>query len=226
MLLTSDTWTTPGGIRATLFFRENTSDWNTVNAIMGTNDEYKLASGMTGLLLDVGAHIGAWTIAAALDNPACQVVAIEALPENCEIIRENVSLNKVGDRVAVIEGAATCGTDPVTIAYGSTETEFARGHEFIGGGIWHDDAGDRKTIEAMPVTLEQFGSVRLLKIDCEGCEWQFLDTPAVAIVEEMTGEYHPRQGYGPARLRELLEKTHKVTLNDAEPFGLFTAVRR
>ena len=45
-------------------------------------------------------------------------------------------------------------------------------------------------------------------------------------VEEMTGEYHPRQGYGPPRLRELLEKTHKVTLNDAEPFGLFTAVRR
>lgn len=225
-ILASDTWTTPGGIRATLFFRENTSDWNTVNAIMGTNDEYKLASGMTGLLLDVGAHIGAWTIAAALDNPEAQVVAIEALPENVEVIRENVSLNKVGDRVAVIEAAASCGTDPVTIAYGSTDTEFARGHEFIGGGIWHDDASDRKTIEVLSVTLEAFGPVRFLKIDCEGCEWQFLDSPAIGNVAEMTGEYHPRQGHGPARLRELLEATHTVTLDDTLDFGPFTAIRR
>lgn len=221
-----ETWRTPNGRAARMTFRPDTSDWNTVNAIMGANDEYGLPTGLSGLLLDVGAHIGAWAVAAALDNPDATVVAIEALPENVALIRENVALNGLGDRVTVIEGAATCGTEPVSIAYGSTETEFARGHQFIGGGIWHEDAGDRRTISQQPVTLDGFGPVRLLKIDCEGCEWQFLDSPAVANVTEIVGEYHPRQGYGVPRLRELLAATHDVTADDAQPFGPFRAVAR
>lgn len=221
-----DTWRTPHGREAVLQYRADTSDWNTVNSIMGSNDEYHLARGMTGTLLDVGAHIGAWTVAAALDNPDAHVIAIEALPENVDLVRRNVALNGVADRVTVIEGAASCGTEPVAIAYGSRVSDFEAQHYWIGGGIWHVDAVDRQVIEQPPVQLADFGPVRSLKIDCEGCEWQFLDSPAVADVDEMVGEYHPRHGYGPARLREMLEPTHVLTLDDARDFGPFRAVRR
>ena len=181
-----------------------------------------------GTFLDVGSHIGGWAIGAALDNPAATVVAIEALPENVHLIRHNAKRAEVD--VTVIHGGASCGTEPVTIAYGSTESDFAKAHEFIGGGIWHTDASDRRTIDLDPVSLAsivaEHGPVRLMKIDCEGCEWSFLDDPSISEVHEIVGEYHPRQGFGPARLRELLDATHEVTfVDEAEPFGNFRAVR-
>lgn len=222
-----DTWRSPRGVPVQLAYRPETSDWNTLSAIL-THDEYDLPHGQSGVFLDVGAHIGGWSIGAALDNPDATVVAIEALPENVTLIRHNAK--RAGVDVVVIHGGASCGTEPVTVAYGSTETDFARAHEFIGGGIWHDDASDRRTIDLDPVSLSsivaEHGPVRLMKIDCEGCEWSFLDDPAIADVQEITGEYHPRQGLGPLRLREMLEPTHVVTLDDAEPFGPFRAVRR
>ncbi len=223
-----DTWRTPHGVSVQLAHRTLTSDWNTLSAIL-THDEYGLPHGQTGVLVDIGAHIGGWAIGAKLDNPAATVIAVEALPENVSLIRHNAE--RAGVDIEVIHGGASCGTEPVTIAYGSTESDFAKAHEFIGGGIWHDEASDRRTIVLDPVTLYSIvyrhGPIRLLKIDCEGCEWSFLDDPAIESVQEIVGEYHPRQGFGPARLRELLDPTHIIDfVDEREPFGNFRAVRR
>lgn len=222
---------TPNDHAVSALYRSDTSDWNTISACLH-DDEYGLAErSWEGVAIDVGAHVGGATMALLADNPGLRVVAIEALPQNVALLRSNLERNGFLDRVEVIEGAANCGTEPVTIAYGTNVgTRFVREHRFIGGGIWQDGGPGGERVSSQPVSLSsivaRYGPISLVKIDCEGCEWSFLDDPAIALVSEIRGEYHPREGNGPAELRALLEATHDVTLDDAEVFGPFRAVRR
>lgn len=218
-------FTTPRGRRAVFEVRPDTTDWMTVNACC-TEDEYGLgASAWTGIALDVGAHIGGVSVMLAIDNPTLSVVAIEALPENAALCGANAIKNGVDDRVTVLQAGAGCET----VAYGSTETAFAAAHRYIANGDWQT-VPEARRLRVPPLSLSDLvgwhGPFSLLKIDCEGCEWSFLDDPAVAEVAEIRGEYHPRDGHGPARLRELLEPTHIVHCDDGAPFGPFRAVRR
>lgn len=216
-------WVTPAGHSVVMYYRDDTSDWNTVASIL-TSDEYAMPRGLSGVILDVGSHIGAFAIGAAKDNPEATVIAVEALPENAELIQANSRINDA--RVTVYNASA--GGDG-RVRYGSTISDFERQHYFIGGGIWQDDPA-AKIIAVDVLTLsdivEKHGPIAFMKIDCEGCEWAFLSDPAIAQVHMIVGEHHPRHGMGPARLRELLEPTHTVTLDDALDFGPFRAVLR
>lgn len=222
-----DTFATRKGHSVQAGIRPETTDENSVRSCL-VEDEYGLAERTwTGTAIDVGAHVGGVTLALLADNPSLHVVVVEALPANVEVIRANLFRNGFEGRATVIEGAASCGSEPVEVAYGASDTDFAHLHRFIGGAVWQD-SGPTVTVPAVSLTtlVERYGPISLVKIDCEGCEWSFLDDPAVSEVEEFRGEYHPRNGNGPARLRAMLEPTHVVTLDDAEPFGPFRAVRR
>lgn len=220
----------PRGNRVLFECRDDTTDWMTVNACCA-EDEYGVrALVLEGWAIDVGAHIGGVTIGLLADNPGLQVVAVEALPENVASLRRNLELNGFAERCVVYERAAASGKRKVAIRYGDghEDEQFARLHRFIGGGVWNKD--DSPSLSCAPVSLtaiiRDIGSAAFMKIDCEGCEWSFLADKAVEHVREIRGEYHPRDGKGPAELRRLLDQTHVVTLDDSLAFGPFTAVRR
>lgn len=225
MGLTTASFETPGGRWIVMDVRDDTSDWNTVNAITKVGDEYHLPSGQEGWAVDVGAHIGAWTIALLVDNPGMRCVAIEALPENVALIERNVDRNGLRDRVVVINAGASNEAAPVTVRY-STDPH----HEFIGSA-----GGAGRTVEVPGITLldvlnlvEAGGGDRiaLLKIDCEGCEYPFLTSIGIGLVERIEGEVH----FGSEQLRQILAGTHDVEFPafEANPdFGPFRAwVRR
>jgi len=223
-------WMTKGGHSATFDVRDDTTDWNNIFAVVEA-DEYGLAEHpITGLAIDIGAHVGSVTIAMLLDNPGLHVVAVEALPENVEQIKINLALNRLTDRCRVMEAAASSGDDDVVVAMGGDESDFEKAHRFIGGMLFDGAGPSGVQVLAKPVSLtaitDVFGDASFMKIDCEGCEWSFLNDPAVARVAEIRGEYHPRQNNGAKRVRELLESTHVVTLDDSTDFGLFRAVHK
>lgn len=220
---TEDTWRTPGGNLITMSIRPGSSDWNTVSACNGTNDEYRIPQGISGWALDVGAHIGAATVPLLMDNPDLRCIAIEALPENVELLRANLIRNGVSDRAIVVPAAASNGASKVRIGYGPSEGELSHS-EYIGGA--QNSYPGARSVMVPGITLRSALSyadgepVGWAKLDCEGCEYPFLSSPHVKLLQRIVGEVH----FGAQRLRDILEPTHDV--DAPKDFGLFEAVLR
>ena len=96
------------------------------------------------------------------------------MPANAELLRENVSLNHLDDRVTVLHAAAHRGADHILIKHGYSGSETAEIHRFIGEQAMEPDVAFTTT-EVATVSLSglvaEFGPFAFLKIDCEGCEW-------------------------------------------------------
>lgn len=218
-----------------MHYREDTSDWNTISSVLD-HDEYHLR-GLTlmGLAIDVGAHCGAVTVALAVDNPGLHVIAVEPLPDNVRLLRENTGANGIADRVTIIPRPVGRSGDTVTVRWGFQGNETALHHAFIGNSTLgtpdmpHDSA---KMSAVGIVDLVGQGEVAFLKIDCEGGEWGFLDDPAVSRIALIVGEYHPvplPDGTSGRRslLEALLTPTHDLEVEGPEAgLGAFRAVRR
>ena len=216
--------------------REGTADLSAVganNVLWGfTGNEYLLRDHppMTGWAFDIGAHIGSVAVALAIDNPLLKVVAVEALAENCDVIRATIDKNKLGN-IEVLEAAATDKPrKSVPIAYGwktapGMEDAYVDNNRFIGGMLPIGDGQYAKPPGVSLTSLMQergIERVRFLKIDCEGCEWQFLTSPDIGKVDEIIGEFH-FAGRMDA-IHDLLDATHRVQyLGGEDTIGLFWA---
>ena len=169
--------------------RPGTNDHNVCYSVI-TEDEYQIdrVKPLTGTALDVGAHIGAATVALLEMNPDLRVIAIEPIPENYELLRENT--RHYGDRIVALMNAA--GRDQ-TIYYDWDGDETARVHRYIGNQHMAEDITS-KGIKTEGITLstlvKEYGPISFLKIDCEGCEDSFLDDPAIDQVDKIAAEYH------------------------------------
>lgn len=230
-MLEERSFTTPRGSVARLRVRPGTNDgMMSESAISG--DEYRLRDvelrpGDTAV--DVGAHIGMVSIALALDNPGARILAVEPVPENLELLRENVELNGLSDRVRVLEGgAATPTARTISVAYGFEGGELESMHRFVGNQPMPKDTPQRIVkVEAFglpDIVRAAHGYVRLLVIDAEGAEYQLLRGKSLEVVEEIRGEYHD----GFDRLASQLAATHDVErVSGDDSFGSFVAkVRR
>lgn len=215
-------WQTPGGRTAVVNYRDGTSDWNTVSSVMAPHDEYRLPTGLTGWAVDIGAHVGAVTVALALDNPGIRVVAIEPVPPNADLLRANVEANGLTERVIVLENAAGVA-GPVDVWWGYRGTVSAEHHAYIGNSsIAYAHGGEiahETTTYPEPVSLSWLAAylhapIAWCKLDAEGAEWDLLRDPAIRAIRHLTGEYHPVRGMRRADLLPLLEPTHTVTLPD------------
>lgn len=229
-------FTTPNGKPTIVYIREGTNDWNSANASLN-EDEYGFRGrDVRGLALDIGGYLGTVGLGIAIDNPQARVICVEPVPENADLIERNAQANGMGTSFTLVRGAVGRGGEPVTISYRYQGEENELHHAFVGnannvgaGALPHEEV----TWPALGIRdLVGDAEVSLCKIDCEGGEWAFFESPGVAQLALIVGEWHPTpfpdgtvgsQG----RLRSLLEPTHAVAFTgpEAGPGG-FTAVRR
>jgi FkbM family methyltransferase len=229
--ITHGTYRTPNGRLVTMAFRQNTNDHNTLNASM-TEDEYGFRGrSVSGHAVDVGGYLGSVGIGMALDNPDLRVTIVEPVPGNAELIRRNIALNELEDRVSLIEGACSGDRDPVTVWFGYRGNETAEHHAFVGNStLAYDDSGElaHETVTYDPITLADLAPIDFLKIDCEGGEWSILPGTTVPVI---VGEAHSVRGHKGDDIIDLLPD-HEVTVTyspaDPEHTGTveFTAVLR
>lgn len=200
--LNRGTYLTPRGAPLIIWVREGTNDHNTANA-SATEDEYGLRERhLSGLALDIGGYLGTVGISLAVDNPDLRVVCVEPVPANADLIRRNIEANDVGDRVTLVEGLAGHSGAGV-IRFGFKGNETALHHAFVGNASIAAP-GDEHTVLTVPSyslsDLVGAEPVRLMKIDCEGGEWDFLDTD-LSGVQTIVGERHPHPLTGGTRTR-------------------------
>lgn len=229
--MTTITVQSPGGNDVIVHARDDTSDLSTIGSTFrlwgNLVDEYQLGDlpPLTGTAIDIGAHIGTVTLALLADHPTLRVIAVEPLPDNCDMIRRNLDANGWGDRAEVRKGAIAKGRT-ARIAYDFDGADYLRNHRFI-GGLTLGKGADHSTVSVPALRLSDLveETCPFLKVDCEGCEWDLLADPAIARVERIVGEGHPSDWL--ARVHKALDATHDVmVLSDAGGPGTFRAVRR
>lgn len=242
--LTDSHRTTPGGLPVQFFTRDGTNDANVTISlnVWGDlrSDEYRMTGRkLDGWAIDIGAHIGGWSIPTAMDNPGLRIVAVEPVPENAALLAKNAELNGVADRVIVVQAAAAGpGTSEVICHYGyrngpDSADDYYYAHRFVAetwGSEGNAEFAEPTEAVSLDTLLERYGidEVSFLKTDAEGAEWSFLNTAAMSKVRVAVGEYHGVGMARPAeRIVEMLSDTHDVELWNTEPVvGLFEATRR
>jgi FkbM family methyltransferase len=154
-----------------------------------------------GGMVDVGAHIGYFAIAAAAKVGAGgRVIAVEPTASSAATLRSNVELNGFGDRVTVVEAAASDRTGVASLHVSGTSNMF----NTLETDTLDDDDVEIREIATTTVDdlLEQAGwpAVQLLKMDVEGHERSVLRGaertldryPDLEILFEMSGTSEER----------------------------------
>lgn len=121
-----------------------------------------------GLLLDVGANYGYFSLLWAAQHPANRVIAFEPSAANAAALRGNIDRNALSDRVRTVVSA---------VGRQSGEVRFSQNLEQSG---WSRIVADHSLSVAVPmVALDSYLSpnppdIALLKIDTEGHDWEVL----------------------------------------------------
>ncbi len=215
--------------------RTDTNDGALVMGIIGA-DEYDLGDlpALSGTAIDIGAHIGIVALALAIDHPNLHVIAVEVVPENAAVLRENVDHNGLTGRVVVVEAAADApGKKRTTVLWNYSQAENVDDAYLVDSryiaNIFDSKSSTSETHHVKSVSLdtlmEGIDRLALLKVDCEGCEWAFLKSERVADIDIIIGEYH--NGGGVEAIRALIGGTHEVRqTGGSDDVGIFRAIRR
>ncbi|KRA81919.1 hypothetical protein ASD78_01200 [Lysobacter sp. Root667] len=171
-----------------LWLRPDSWDYGIVRSVVHDN-EYRLPQRFDAddLILDIGAHIGAFAHA-CLQRGAGRVVAFE--PERDNFALATANLQAYGER-CVLRAAAVWRSDIAVPRLGLRRARLRRntgGHDVLAA------PGKGATVAAVALDEVLAGlarPVRLLKIDCEGAEYPILMTARrLDRVEAIVGEFH------------------------------------
>jgi FkbM family methyltransferase len=167
--------------------RANTPDINQA-VVVGLAREYPerlltmLPPGAT--VLDLGAHIGSFAILAARMRSDITIHSYEPSSENFRLLRQNLVLNGVQDRVVTCRAAVSDADGLVQLRVGGPTDAFDVSAAPI------ERVNDDRSIEEVPARtlrsiLKDVGTERLdlLKMDVEGSEYAVLESSAEAIAK-------------------------------------------
>jgi FkbM family methyltransferase len=167
--------------------RRGTCDEDFVQNVV-TAREY-LQHGLTiapgDVVLDVGANIGTFTVLAA--SLGATVIAVEPDPDNLRLLRTNLSLNRLK---AVIHAAAATGSGGTCTLH---RAQAGGGFNTLNAGRFPRAYRDAITVPALTIAeiLREFPRCTFVKLDCEGAEFELLDTwPIDRTIDQLAMEYH------------------------------------
>lgn len=131
-----------------------------------------------GLMVDVGANMGYFSLLWASASPGNRVVAVEASPRLQERLRRNIEGNGFGDRVHVVAKAAGKEFGTLPFVLGSEE-------QTGWGGLTKSTSEPTVLVEVQRLDklIEESGEIALMKVDIEGA-----DTWAIQGCEDLLRE--------------------------------------
>jgi FkbM family methyltransferase len=181
------------------------------------------------VVLDVGAHVGLFTIRILTAEPQCRVIAIEPSPENFACLQKNI---------ATLDSRANARVCQLGVggSYGKIKMMDIPTNRSFDARTAPADERDATAVDLVPLehVFELAGTdqISLLKMDIEGGENEAFTTADPALfsrIERLAMEYHDNYVYGTlALLKQKLAPTHELTvLPDAgQLHGRLFAVRK
>lgn len=139
------------------------------------------------VVIDIGAHIGAFSIFAAKSGERIKVYAFEPVPENFHLLTENIRINKLQNQIKAFEFAVSGAKGHETIFLSDTATN----------SMFIDKGKGKIDVESLTLNdifdLNNLDQCGLLKLDCEGAEYEILfNTPKDYLqkIDVITMEFH------------------------------------
>jgi FkbM family methyltransferase len=155
---------------------------------------------------DVGAHVGTFACHLAEVVPTASITCFEPSPDTVTYLQRNIDQNGLGDRISVVESALAGETGVAMFEH----HEGANVHNGLVDAHPIDDphestgAVEVKTLSFDDAIAQAPGPVTLVKLDCEGGEYQmaYRSSPeSWANVERVVLEYHDVPGESWSELR-------------------------
>jgi FkbM family methyltransferase len=205
--------------------RARTTDLAVLNEAVFLNPY--LASGHVELredsvVMDVGANIGDFAIQAAARCPRGRVYAVEPMSEYSTLLETNKRLNRLSN------------LEIFRVALGDHQGEIKLSIAGAESGAYFNGTTKANTETARLTTLPQlmrdYGLERidLLKMDCEGSEWDILPAARSVLpqIRQICMEIHPARGWTAERLAEWLrESGYEVWYNEPPAKSILWARR-
>lgn len=142
--------------------RDNTHDLLIIDEVWKDN-QYRLGSEMKGVCVEIGGHIGIFSVLAS--KLGASVYVYEPIKANYKLLKENIELNDA--KVKAYNRAVTKdGRDVHLSAHRNVKNT---------GGYHLDVKGDitAKSISIHDI-LDRFEAIDTLKLDCEGSEYEII----------------------------------------------------
>ncbi len=162
------------------------------------------ASLLSPVVVDVGAHIGSFAALCHYLNPSAQIACVEVCPENIPVLCANA-----GEFATIFQAACVYGDQPLmllntiqakTVGASGGSRLAPREHAEGMARLYQNSDGEpfyatddrpflRITVEE---ALQSLGAdhIDVLKVDCEGSEFNVLLGCDVSRVRVIVGEYH------------------------------------
>jgi len=175
-------------------------------------------------IIDVGANVGAATLWFARRAPHATIISVEPASGVVSLLRHNIHANRLQSRVRIVAAALAgqSGTVEMTSSGPSVSRKVNR----------ESRKAERVRAISLKELLDQhaFGEVDLLKLDCEGAEFDVLlssDDRVLRRNRVIAGEYHAPNRANVTRLLGRLEEAGFTTAaSNGSPLGVFEALRK
>ena len=179
-------------------------------------------------VIDIGASTADSSIYFAFRG-AKEVYGIEPMKESYDIGLYNIKLNNLESKVHLINAALSSKSDTVDLIVSSkypNANSINPTDKVKKSGIYFDS---KRVIDSISlkdiISLYGLAKIDLLKMDCEGCEYEVLkniDVETISLIDNIIIEYHD----GIKFLAKLLEEQgYKVKYDKSNGLGILKASR-
>lgn len=157
-------------------------------------------------VVDIGGHVGTFATRLAQLHRAARITSFEPSPTTAEFLRRNVAVNGFADRIDVVQRALASSSGDAIFDDNGAGSGL---NGLVSAGHGTGTATRVSTVAFDEVIASAAGPVDLVKIDCEGGEYDLVlgSAPASwADVRRLVIEFHPVAGHSWPELQERFEQ--------------------
>jgi FkbM family methyltransferase len=159
-------------------------------AVVFVRREYGSLPGLQ-TIVDVGANMGSFAVYAAASNPGARILCYEPHPENFRLLNDNISRNGLQHRVTAFPYAVASTKESRDFGVGQSPT-----HSLVGSESGRSESVACTTLQDI-FSTQRLEKIDLLKINCEGAEYEILESCSSADfthISRIRLEYHDLKG--------------------------------